>query len=138
MGRSVSVPSNAELTAYQDVSHIEDEWDYRDWIEDIKCMAECRWPSLERVDNEWLGNEERIILENSFIKIGVSEYCGLACIFVVNANEEESYYEDVSRLHNLAKGFISRIENKFNKEFGEYCKKGTFSDGTSFYTKINN
>ena len=38
-------------------------------------------PSLYEADG-WAGREDRILLQNGHVEIGVSEYCGLAAIWM--------------------------------------------------------
>lgn len=136
MGRSVSTPHNCEVVCYRDVSHMTDEWDwdfFKEWIvEDCK----SKWKSLYESD-EWLGREDKVLLENEHCYIGVSEYCGLAAIWLKSKGEdyEDSYYPEEASLANLANHFTKVIGPGFEKMFSEFKKIGTFSNGESVYEK---
>lgn len=125
MGRSVSVPADAHLVCYKDVSYIDDQWEWEDLIEDIIAQCIDNWPSLE-TDHKWIGNENHCLVSNNLCTIGISEYCGLSSIWVV---------PDPSS--NLATAWIDRISNKFESLFGEYNKIGTASNGESFFEKVS-
>lgn len=142
MGRSVSTPSGAIAVCYRDVSSFgydiddegnvlydnydwaiaEDSWDW--FLDGITTDASNRWGSFYKSD-EWVGREDRAILENTYAYIGVSEYCGLAAVWLLPKYDEP-----------LAESWCARIAKNFNKMFGEYAKVGTFSNGESVYEKI--
>ena len=134
MSRSVSHPSGA-VVCFRDVTDFEfDDWDW--FIELITDSAKEAFPSMENAD-KWLDNEDHAILENSFAYIGVSEYCGLASVWMVRKENDLYYAEDIA-IDNLADNWIGLVENKFCKMFGEYRKIGTASNGESFYEKVAN
>lgn len=124
MGRSVSTPADATVICYKDVTHIEEPWEWDDLIEDIEQQCMSNWPSLYTI-SRWIGNENHCLLENSFCTIGISEYCGLASIWIV---------PDPSS--NLSEGWINKIESKFKSLFGEYNKIATASNGEAFFEKV--
>lgn len=143
MGRSVSVPGNAALVAYdrwqtewteEEIAEVieelgydpsqyewcmEQEWkDYLDWVEETAMRS---WPSLQPVD-EWQG-EFHVLLENSMGKLGVSEYMGVVAIcFIPNPD------------NNFSQSWATKILHTFHREFGSMIKLGTFSNGESVYT----
>lgn len=150
MGRSVSYPSDSVVVCYRDVSsfgavYAEDEngdFDYDDivdidefearddfefFVEDIRESVKSEWPSFYEEDG-WIDREDRILLANGHAYVGVSEYCGLASIWLV---PRESEHEELSA------AWCASIENKFKKLFGELVKVGSFSNGESVYKKVS-
>lgn len=163
MGRSVSTPSRTIAVCYRDQSTfgmcdvLDDEGDSipeteqvfdqdqydSDWIDfkdDLIAQAMKAWPSLKECD-KWLGrgnSEDHAILENDYAYIGVSEYCGLAAVWLVAkdiAHEEQYYGYDASK-YNFAVHWCNQITPKFNKLFAELSKYATASNGEAFYTKV--
>lgn len=155
MGRSVSYASSAQAVCYSDVSRFgyqpdfdengnevsseeedwiydefcaQEDWDY--WIDDIKHRAMQAFPSLTECD-EWLDRDDRAMLENSHCYIGVSEYCGLASIWLVC----KTHHEDVEHA-GLAEAWCAKAEAKFNTEFGELRRIATASNGESLYERV--
>lgn len=149
MGRSVSTPSNCEAVAYRDISEFgaifeeleNGDFDYdnivdydselgRDdfefFIDGIREEAKANWASFEDCET-WVGNEDRAILENGHAYIGVSEYCGLASIWLV---PKEGEFEELSA------AWCATIAAKFERKFGEFVKVGTFSNGESVYERV--
>jgi len=125
MGRSVSVPPAAELVAYKTYEgEHEIEWDLL--VEDVQEYFKAKYPSLEN-SGEWLGREDRAILENRLVYIGISEYCGLVSVWAVPKEE----YAD------LAARFVKQIAPYFQK-IGELRKIGTASNGEAFFELATN
>lgn len=135
MARSVSTPSQALEVAYQDVT-TPDYHDFQWWQEDIAEYARSLWPSLVECD-KWLDREEHAILENGLCYVGVSEYCGLAAIWIVPKEYAHSGYSfgDVNILP-LAENFIRTIAPKFHQAFGQFRKIRTFSNGEAIFEKV--
>ena len=131
MARSVSVPTGAFVVAYEwlEQSHDGDDSNFYgdEFLEDVTCRAEELFPSL-RECNEWLGREDRAILENSFAYFGVSEYCGLVSIWMVLKDQDD---------HNvhLAEHWAAQVSTKFKEVFGTLTKVGTFSNGEAIFEK---
>lgn len=128
MGRSVSTPSNAVHVVYKDATFIEDSLEFDDYVDDIRNVAQANWPSL-RECSKWLGREDRAILMNDHVYVGISEYCGLVALWVVVKDDDYETY-------GLAENWAASIERKFDKTFGEYRKVGTFSNGEAVYEKV--
>ena len=150
MGRSVSYPSGTICSAYRDVSAFgydceSDEIDYHlaelDWedlLEDIVSDAIKQWPSMTdvRSENRWAGREDRILCENELGQIGISEYNGVANIWLRSRKDDYcDYYDDQQKLINLCDSWCNRISEKFEKKFAEMHRIGGFSDGTSLYLR---
>ena len=128
MGRSVYVPSGAEVVVYIVVGNIEDEYEFNDLVENLKYEIQADFPSLEEAEG-YFDREGQVILANKLVKVGISEYCGLAAVFVVP--EEDN---------NLAYAFANKIEAKFKKAVAGvagpvYKKVGSFSNGEGVYEK---
>ena len=84
MGRSVSYPPGA-VVAFRTLEngHEDDwEWEYECLVEEIIETARSTFPSLEPCDG-WRGREDRILLRNAFADCGISTYCGLVAIWLV-------------------------------------------------------
>lgn len=137
MGRSVSAPYNASSIRYVDVSEFDDEFDFEFFIEDLQSQVKALWPSMDCCD-KWIGREDHAIMENNLAYIGVSEYCGLASVWIVSKAEDylnTGYYEDIA-LSNLSDGWVSQVVPNFDKTFGDLERVGVFSNGEAFYRKI--
>ena len=84
MGRSVSYPAGA-LVAFATLE-VEDseDWEFEfDWlVGDLRSRAAAAFPSLKDCDG-WRGREDRILMRNAFADFGVSTYCGLVAIWIV-------------------------------------------------------
>lgn len=124
MGRSVSYPSHAEIVAYRDWLGDEewDEWQWDAFVDGIRDEVSHLWPSIQDADR-WIGREDRVIAENNLVEIGVSEYCGLAAVWVAPKDTP------------LALGFINRIRPKFLRALGNLRKLGTFSNGEAVFER---
>lgn len=123
MGRSVSVPSNAELVVY---SYYQEYFGRIE--EDIRAVSKWYWKSLSDCDI-WLDREDRAILENELVYIGVSEYCGIVSIWIVSKDTDNP---------SLARNWIVQISKRFKSLFGTLNKVGTLSNGESVFEEIRN
>lgn len=81
MARSVSIPYGALAVSYADASEL-DQYDFDDAVSNLRWSLQKRYPSL-RPCNEWIGREDRAVLENPYCHITVSEYCGLVAVCAV-------------------------------------------------------
>lgn len=138
MGRSVSYASGSIAKAYYYVDWVEDDQDtndmlWEDFLYDVREQAQALFPSLTPCD-EWLGNEDRAILENTFCYVGVSEYCGVVCLWLV-PKEFETYYPDEQQKENLSKRWLENAKQKFDANLGDYNKVATFSNGEAMFEK---
>lgn len=128
MSRTVSYAIGATVVCYRDVSDFEVQYEWEEFIFWVReCAQEC-WKSLYETD-KWIGSEDNAILENQHCHIGVSEYCGLASIWLLPRDDNGS--------PDLASFWCSQIEEKFKRLFGEYAKVATFSNGEAYYKRIN-
>lgn len=128
MGRSVSYPRNATV-AYVDVSYMKESWEWDDFVQDVKDRAERLWPSMYNADT-WLGREDHAILQNQNAYLGISEYDGLAAIWLVVKDDE--YVNP-----NLAGAWFAKVQQRFLDNFGMLRKLATFSNGEAMYEQIN-
>lgn len=132
MGRSVSVPSGATAVAYLTYQG-EDEFDWQDFRDDIATILAARFPSLEGC-KDWLGNEERIFLENCHANVVIAEYCGCVSVSLVPKYSDDHYSESMLHkawCHQVAKNFEAAIQ----KAFPETALKrlGHMNNGCSIY-----
>lgn len=79
MARSVFVPGDAINVAYASFECSDCPEEFSDSIVNAEYALREKYPSLKPASG-WVGNEGRIILENAFTKVVVSEYCGLVAV----------------------------------------------------------
>lgn len=152
MGRSVSYPSGYSVVTFKiwfkpephdcgeegceedcDRQGEMPEADEQDWdmfIEDLTEYAPTLWPSLSKCDN-WIGREDHAILENAHCYIGISEYCGIASLWIVPKVDDWT-----GEPSGLAARWCDQIADKFVRTFGELCKVATASNGEAYYQQI--
>lgn len=147
MGRGVSRHKYSIETCYEDVSHIGyvyddeageytneyDEWQakyqWEDWEDYQRDKAKKLFPSMTPCD-EWLDNENKVIMENEHAYIGVSEYCGQASIWLVCKAD----IHDIEH-YGLAKAWCGKAAHGFSQKFGDLVRLGTMSNGESVYQR---
>ena len=120
-----------QLRVYDDLL---DVMDWSEFIGETRCTAKEKWPSLDDCD-KWIGREDHAILENRHCYIGVSEYCGLAAVWLLSKSEEyrNTGYSSDESAANLADSWCARIADRFDKVFSEYRSIGTASNGEQFF-----
>jgi len=129
MGRSVSYPHGA-LVAFTHV-HDEDDTDDCAWLLEFwREMAQRLWPSLREVDT-WRGREDHVIARNGLVEFGVSEYCGLVAIWLVERTDLDTAGQEA-----LATQWIKSVAPRFRKTFGTLRKVGTFSNGEGIFERV--
>lgn len=121
MGRGVSVPCDATIVTYIDISEVHDEYDFEDMVMNIMETLKNKMPSLQDSD-KWIGREDRTILENDLTYIGTSTYCDVMSLWIV---PKDQYLA-------LAHLWIYRIAHHVRK-LGNLVKDGTMSNGVSVY-----
>lgn len=105
---------------------------FEDLIEMLQNSLIAAFPSLSIYGEfaDYPYQENRGILENNYVKIYISEYCGCGAISVVTADAEYP---------NRADHWVSQIWNRLTNIIGEHvqllCKLGTFSNGESVFKK---
>lgn len=125
MGRSVSYPRNASVVCFRDVSEIEDNEDFDLFLEDVLADLQNAAPSFRSCDR-WLDREDHAIAENGHCYVGVSEYCGLAAVWMVPKESDH-----VALSINWCAGF----EDTFRSLFGDLVKVAAASNGEAFYRR---
>jgi hypothetical protein len=122
-----------EMVDASDIDH-ESHWE---WFSDT--VLENIPNGIKSLDNIWRkrkfdGRETRIIFENRFCEIGLSEYCGLASISI--RDKENTDYPGLAQawVHKV----WPRIVNNLHKVFGDsmLIKQGTFSNGEGVYARM--
>ncbi len=134
MARTISTPSQAQETAYQDVSEHDCD-SFQGWLEGEAEYVKSLWPSFSDCD-KWLDREDHAILQNGLCYLGVSQYCGLASLWLVPKDYIMNAHSFEVDAQPLAENFIRRIAPKFHRTFGQYRKIGMFSNGEAIYEKI--
>ena len=146
MGRSVNYLNDSRWTLYFDVDdhgRSEDEdgneeyWDFlaeEDWesfMDHLEEIITDHYPSFDKT-KEWEGNEVRIFLENKLVKVGISEYGGMASLSFAPIGEEKAGLAD-----NLIQKMRKKLSPIFLERFPDkvYYKQGTFSNGESVFFK---
>lgn len=130
MGRSVSYPSGAAQVVYADASDIEDSDDFSWHVESLQEAGKLLFKSMSDCD-DWVGREDRAVLENRLARIGVSEYCGLVAVWALpktddygNDNPLAIRWAETINLAPLAECFGRRL-----------TRLGTFSNGEGVYQR---
>jgi hypothetical protein len=144
MGRSVSSPSGEgfnlylqfdNLSEYEEDVYLEWEWFTEGLVEQIQ----VRYPSLETVDR-WVDREDHAYLENNQVVIGISEYCGVVCLWgrllSDHAQRDCWRYEDgralaYRNLENISRGLEKLLGDRILRRIG------SFSNGESVYEKAS-
>ena len=146
MSRSVNVPSNAVAVAYlNDPAGFTDDYDENndnwEWFKDnLENIIKNNYKSFERVDGEWIG-EGKVLLENNFAKVVVSEYCGCVSVALVT-NEFDRYYSEESGMANIAKGWANKVADNIVKLINDSYpssainKIGVFSNGEAVFELV--
>ena len=95
------------------------EYDWECFTENLKDRAKKLFTSFEPCD-KWLDREDKAILENSFSYFGISEYCGVASIWIAPKEDYEK--------PGIRDRWIQKIASKFSENFGNINKVGSFSN----------
>lgn len=136
MARSVSYPTGS-IIAFRMIYEDDDDpsWAYDCLVEDVIDSARCAFPSLQRYKG-WRGREDRILLRNAFADCGISTYCGLAAIWLVE-RDDSGYWErsEAQPSSGCAQHWIAQVSGKFVGLFGELRLVGRFSNGEAIYER---
>lgn len=109
----------------------EHEWDaLKDWVREY---AIERWPSFEAVEDEWIGDETRILARNAHSAVVISEYSGVVAISLVPDYDRREFWRDDNA---LGEQWRKNISAEFLTLFSEYEKIGTASNGEQFFQKV--
>jgi hypothetical protein len=135
VGRSVSYANGSEVILYTHFNYDEDEFvnelNWEDSIGNLVYGVKRKFKSFDTCD-EWLGREDKAILENSLAYIGVSEYCGLVSVWV-KPKDDETYNLGVNFAHKIRKNLEKIVENSFGVRL---VKVGHFSNGECLFEKV--
>jgi len=124
MGRSVSRPQQAIIWVYTEIDS-NNPYSYTDLIESIISKFTNKFPSLEP-SKKWLNNEDKVLLENQLLQVGISVYFNIACIWVIPFN---------GKYINLSYKFVDTITPTLYS-FETLRKEATMSNEMSIYTGV--
>jgi hypothetical protein len=137
MARSVSYPRDS-IVAFRlfDEDEHDPGWAYDCLVEDVVSTAHSAFPSLQRQEG-WRGREDRILLRNAFADCGISTYCGLAAIWLVE-RADGAYWDRGSeqRRSDFAQRWITQVSDRFVGLFGDLRLVGRFSNGEAIYERL--
>ncbi len=136
MGRSVETVG--KNVTYFDCSGFDDEGiDWDDLITNVQHDTMKKYSSFDEPSYKWMQypyRETRIILENKFAYVTISEYCGLGAICVVLREQYEPY-----GVPALAENWLNKSLAGIEKIIKGYVKPlrklGTFSNGEAVFEK---
>ena len=137
MGRSVSYPTGAVVT-FRLLDDGEDEdfdWAYECLVDEVIDTAKAAFPSFERCDG-WRGREDRILLRNAFADCGISTYCGLAAIWLVERDDARYWEADFYKPRvPRARHWLRQVSFRFIGLFGELRLVRGFSNGEAIFER---
>lgn len=139
MGRSVSYLQGAIVAFRLIESEVggDLDWEYEFLVENMVSTAREASPSLQP-NAGWRGREDRILLQNAYADCGISTYCGLAAIWLVE--RDDSFYWEAdygcSRT-GRAQRWLGQVSGKFSQMFGELRQIGRFSNGEAVFERID-
>ena len=123
MGRSVSYPTNAEVTFTTIDIDEGDYFDFDEYIDSLQQTASSVWPSMIKCD-KWLDREDHAIMENGHAYFGVSEYCGVVAMWLV------------AKEGILAHAWVSNAKQRLQKQFGTMAMMGRMSNGEAVFRGV--
>lgn len=141
MGRSVSYPANA-IVAFCSIEsdHDDDfdwEWEYECLVDDIIDRAQDAFPSLKPFDG-WRGREDRILLRNAFADCGISTYCGLVSIWLIERDDNSYWDADCRHARSgRARAWLAQVSPHFHTLFGKLRMVGRFSNGEAVFEEVD-
>ncbi|MEO0560735.1 MAG: hypothetical protein AAF125_01375, partial [Chloroflexota bacterium] len=107
-----------------------------DFVEGIVDLISSKYPSMydDRNRNRWIGRENRVLMANDHTYLGISEYCGLAAVWLVaKADYNEPFPEQNP---HLATAWMHRIEPGLRALLRPDLNKiGVMSNGVAIYRK---
>lgn len=108
-------------------------WD--DFLGNLRATFKAAFRSLEACE-EWLDREDRAVLENRHVWIGVSEYCGLVSVW---CKPKDGDWRNDYQTSPLALHWAESIEAKAARLLDGFTTRlnrlGTFSNGEGVYTR---
>ena len=97
--------------------------------------AKAAFPSFETFDG-WRGREDRILLRNAFADCGISTYCGLAAIWLIERDDACFWEADFSHPRAAcARHWIAQVAPRFEQMFGELKMVGRFWNGEAIFER---
>ena len=137
MGRSVSYPTGS-VVAFRLLDDSEDDdadWVYECLVDDIIDTTKAAFPSFETFDG-WRGREDRILLRNAFADCGISTYCGLAAIWLIERDDARFWEADFFHPRAArARHWIAQVAPRFEQMFGKLKMVGRFSNGEAVFER---
>lgn len=136
MARSVSYPHGAIVT-FRLIDEGGDDWDwaYECLVDDVVETGLTAFPSLEPFDG-WRGREDRILLRNAFADCGISTYCGLVAVWLVERDDSRYWEADSQQARSgRARRWLGQVSPKFIALFGDLRLVGHFSNGEAIFER---
>ena len=137
MGRSVSYPIGS-VVAFRLLDDGEDadvDWAYECLVDEIIDTTKTNFPSFERFEG-WRGREDRILLRNAFADCGISTYCGLAAIWLVERDDSRYWEADCTTPRTaMARHWLAQVSGRFIDLFGDLRLIGRFSNGEAIFER---
>ena len=90
-------------------------------IESIQEDALYLFPSFDKTDS-WEHREINIVAQNTFAKLGVSEYCGMLHIALIPVTDSDNWIHTSEQLYNLGSHWIKQVSQKFLDNYSNYFK----------------
>ncbi|MGY6517486.1 MAG: hypothetical protein ACXIUZ_02110 [Lysobacteraceae bacterium] len=107
---------------------------WEDFVDNLRHDFRAAFPSLSYCD-EWLGREDRALLENQHARIGVSEYCGMVSVWCV-PKDWDGWGRDTEV---LSRHWCRSIETRAAAVLGTFATRlarlGTMSNGEGVYRR---
>jgi len=142
MGRSVSVPSNTIWAFYLadptegafdeetgEYDYVLEDMYWNDFVDELRIAMKSLFPSLDTAD-EWVGREDRAILENGLVRIGISKYGSIVSFWCIpREDQQEPLAERWGQ--SIQDKVLEALHDMFGNEV--YYKHGTFSNGEGVY-----
>jgi hypothetical protein len=128
------VPRNAVATAYIDVSEYRDDWEWCDFLTDLRQVIQEKYPSFEDADS-WSGNEEYVILTNGHAQVVICTYMDLASVSVEPRPWQyvESPHMALAWCEQIAANFEAHLHKRYSNC---YRKQGTMSNGVGVFQRV--
>lgn len=109
----------------------QDQWDW--FVEDFRTNVLGQFDSITPAD-EWIGREDHVVAENNLAQFGISEYMGLAALWVV-PKAPSDYWGDPD-ITGLANHWIDQIWPKVESMYPTRLGlMGRFSNGEAVYQR---
>ena len=137
MGRSVSYPTGSVVAfrLLDDGEEDDVDWAYECFVVEVIDTAKAAFPSFERFDG-WRIREDRILLRNAFADCGISNYCGLAAIWLAERDDARYWEADFYMPRTArARHWLGQVSGRFIDLFGEFRLVGRVSNGEAIVVR---